>query len=450
MTENARSASPENSIANWLLHWLLLFTAMAASFFFLEPFPAALGAAAIGALYLSWWVYVAARRGRDVPRPSIKVWLVLFAFNSTVPLVGFGLTAALILGWTSWAYQPEILPGGLGGAYLLIGMAIVAPLLFLAFGPALARENGGVASRFLEGVRERGFVHFHRPWLGAPALALALICLLSFVATVTAMHNLQQELVGEDVVTPWELSAAYPFLPVTLLIAALMLCVTRLTIPGRKEIQEIVHAYTDAVPVAPALDARARTVLGALVAGGWVATIIVIMYPVHLGLVAALGAVSGIYPLNETAAAVETWITEQREAGTSTPEIAAELNRIGSWSPDAPDAGLATLVEDSDYVFSGKCSVLTSAGVANPPGIIATGRLPAEQAASDLKYCIAVRCASPVAWDAPPALLLGSSHDSQAAYWSDNLYIDVFAEGRAAAPGGYCTADGGLADEFQG
>ena len=38
----------------------------------------------------------------------------------------------------------------------------------------------------------------------------------------------------------------------------------------------------------------------------------------------------------------------------------------------------------------------------------------------------------------------------QAEGWRENWYADVQANGVAPAPGGYCTADGELADEFQG
>jgi len=130
--------------------------------------------------------------------------------------------------------------------------------------------------------------------------------------------------------------------------------------------------------------------------------------------------------------------------------LAAEPNRLGSWTPEAPDAGLATLVADPNAAFDDSCTSRLAAGLADPAGDEGGTPPPPRDESADLKFCIAVACAPPVAWRAPPALALLSSHSSRARYWRKDMCLDVFAVGRAAAPGGYCTETGELADSYQG
>ena len=133
--------------------------------------------------------------------------------------------------------------------------------------------------------------------------------------------------------------------------------------------------------------------------------------------------------------------THEDDDWTNT-EYAAALNRLGYWSPDAPEAGLGSLVADPAKAFPETCTVRIAAGTIDAPA--------SSEAEPELKYCIAVACAPPFTWSAQPALLLVTSHDSQAEGWREYWFADVQANGIAPAPGGYCTADGGLAETFQG
>ena len=174
-------------------------------------------------------------------------------------------------------------------------------------------------------------------------------------------------------------------------------------------------------------------------------------------MVAALSSVAGIAPAFATADAVEAWVEEQRAEGKTGTEMAALLNEHGRWSADTPESGLPVLFPDlagslPTEASSGlaSCGITLAAGVADPAAVSGVDWLEPEQAASDLRYCIRTACPSPVAWDAPDTVLLASSHASRNEQWMEYVFIDVFANGRAPEPGGYCTADGRLADEFQG
>ena len=457
MTEQVASDSPEDSIVRWMWHWPFLFAALAAPFFVFESESAGWVSIAIGVAYGLWCVRLPHELWSAIRRPkrerSMKkyAWTVEFLvaiLQICAPIMTFGTMLIWCVGWVSWVYDVD--SAKLNWSVLVVFLFfILSPALFLVLAPAFGRENGGPASQFLKGIRDRGFGPLHLYWFGESAISLGLLCLLPIMA-FSLIHEVATTLNLGDIVPIWDLAIAFPVLPATLLAAAVLLSAPRISLACHIEDSVLARTYMDGDPVPPGLNSRARKVLGLVVVGGAVATLFVLIYPLHLGWVAWGSSIMGVTPLIETMESVDSSVATQRRAGRSTAAIAAELNRIGSWTPDAPDAGLATLVEEPDSVFVDTCSLRLAAGVTNPAAHGAFDWLPTEQAVSDLKYCIAVSCDSPVPWDAPPALLLASSHDSQAAHWSARLFIDIFADGAATAPGGYCTTDGRLAGEFQG
>ncbi len=454
MSEQTAKTTTGRPPGHYLLHSIVLFGVFVALFQLVQPGLAVLLSVLAGAAYLVWSLGASLVRNRGADSPPVRVLALLTGFVLAVPLLALGLGGLLLVGWLKLAYSDDVLWLLPDMVWMAPAALILVPLLFLVLTPVIAGTGGGIPSRFLAGVRERGFGHFHQSWLGGTALVLGLACLILSVFLTWAMQELASARgVGGDigeVISIWRLATEFPYLPISLLAAAVMLSVSRVSAVGKKRVAALARAYTHGETAGPALDVRARAVLGAAVAGGWAATLFVIVFPLHLGVVVALTSMVGIDSLTESAIAVESLIAERREAGVPVAEIATELNRVGAWSPDAPKEGLATLVEDAEYVFSDRCGVRMAAGVASLLELAGSGQFPREQALSEVKYCIAVRCASPVVWEAPPALLLYSSHASQATYWQETIYLDLFAEGRAAAPGGYCTADGALADSFQG
>ena len=178
---------------------------------------------------------------------------------------------------------------------------------------------------------------------------------------------------------------------------------------------------------------------------GWAVSLYAILIFFHMGLVAVLSSATGVSATVEIAETIEEWADVQRDDDRTEAELAAILSEYGSWNPEAPEAGIPALfpklgevLPAGDLPGAAACSITIAAGVT------------ADRAAPDLNYCIRTACPSPVAWAAPPAVALWSSHPSGKEHWLGSLFPDVFANGRAPAPGGYCTADGELADEFQG
>ncbi len=431
---------------------------MAAPFFLFQPATARWVSVAAGVACVFWscgvvqYLWSAIRRPKRERTEKQIPWRVQFfilSFRFCAEIMIGVVIVVLALGWTYWAYDLDLTKGKRPELAMLLLLFILVPALFLALAPAFARENGGPASQLLKGIRDQGLGRFHLFYFSDVALLLGTVCLIPIIE-FSDFHQLVTIINNNAVVPIWDLAIAFPVIPATFLAAAILLSAPRLSPSFLVKYSELPQAYMGGEPVLPGLDNRAKKILGLTVVSGMAATLFVVLYPFHVALVAAESWVKGLTPLMETMEAVDSTLATQREAGRSTAEIAAELNRIGSWNADAPDAGLATLVEEPGRVFVDTCSVRTAAGVTNPSDHGAFDWLPAEQAASDLKYCIAISCASPVRWDAPPALILVSSHDSQATHWIERVFLDVFADGAAVSPGGYCTADGGLAERFQG
>lgn len=451
MYEQTQSDTGNHSFRGYFIHLSLLLAAMGLPFAVTDPVTASFGSAAIGVAYVLWLSVASMLRDRKTRLPGISVLFALMAYMSAIPMIAVGSMLVVLVGWISWAYGPhDLIPSASMLITTTIVVMIVIPILLVLLLPLLLKNGDGPAARLVQGIRKKGVAAFHLSWIGALAMFLGLSCILVFTGFVSGSHELEKTRQNVDTLSFWELSVAFPILILSLFTGAVMLAMTRYGTPGRGEINNIVRAYIEGSDLPTGMSRRSRTVLSGIVAGGWATTILVIAYPVHLGLVAALGPVAGLTSLTDSIEAVDFWIVEQRDAGRTTSEIAAELNTIGFWSPDQPNAGLATLVEDSESVFNAECSARATAAVTDPASHAASDWLPDEEMASDLKYCIVIACPSPVTWDAPPALLLGSSHESRATYWIGDLYIDLFAEGRARAAGGYCNADGTLADEFRG
>jgi hypothetical protein len=447
----------------FIVETLALFAAMVAPYFLLgydrgvivNAF-IVLGYFVIVLAYLVWSGWKLWRKSSATRQP-LKVSLLILGFRESIVLIALGLTFAIIGGWIHWAYRIEFFPGRSAMAFwaTLIAILVLAPALFLAL--ARPRGEGTPANDFLATVRDKGLAPFRESWLCGIAVTLAIICSAMVLTSVSALVQiLEAQNLGEELAV-WELALAFPYIPLGLIATAAMLSIFRITGTSRKSNAEIVQAYAEESADFPAPASATDSFGGLAVTCAWVITLYAILYPVHFGVVAALSSVVGISPALATADAVETWVEEQRAEGKTGAEMAAILNEYGRWSEDTPDSGLPELFPDlkdslpaTSYSGLESCSITLAAGVADPAAVSGVDWLEPEQAASDLRYCIRTACPSPVAWNAPDTVLLASSHASHNEQWMEYAFIDVFAQGRAPAPGGYCTADGKLADGFQG
>ena len=268
------------------LHTAGLFAAMAAPFFLLDIVTASLAAVGVGFVYVLWWIVALYLRDRRKPKRPAKVNLLLTVYGISVPIAVSGLMFALFVEWVLWAYRPatntaDMWDAGMAALIAIAAISIYPPILFLLLAPRLARKDGGAASRFLEGVRTRGFRWFHDDWLRYTAFTAGLFCLLS-IAWAPVLHDLEAWRDSDGIVTNWELMAAYPFLPFALLAAAAILSLSRIVAADWEEEDAVIRAYIDGAPDGPLPHARAKSGLRALAAGACVAAVFLHIYPGYI------------------------------------------------------------------------------------------------------------------------------------------------------------------------
>jgi hypothetical protein len=457
MTEEILPERPEVSIIRWMWHWPLLFATMAAPFTLFQPDLAKWASIGAGVVYGSWCSRFPQQLWSDLRRPKQEhrwnknphsVEFLVTIFQIIVPIMAVGMMLFLIIGWVSWAYGTDVFKGDWPVILAFFVLLVLAPALFLVVAPAFGRKNGGPASKLLKGIRDQGFGHFHLLWLSEVAFVLGMLFFVPMLA-FQIFHWFMTLLNDGHAVSILDLAIDFPLFPATLFFAAILLSAPRLYPCDNVEDLDPARAYLDGETIPTDRNKRTKTILGLTVVGGSAATLFFALYPVHM-IQVARQTMHNTESMIGAVKVIETLVATQHDAGRSAAEIAAELNRIGSWSPDAPDAGLATLAEEPDRVFVDTCSVRIAAGVTNSSVHGDSQGIPGAQEISDLKFCIAASCASPAPWDAPPALVVVSSHESQTPNWiKKHVFVDYFADG-IAPPGGYCAADGGLADRFQG
>ena len=426
---------------------------MAAPFFLFDIGTASPVAFGAGLAYIFLWLAVLIFRDWGKSKLPAKISLLQTLYGVSVPFAVDGLLGLLIVEWTMWAYRPittQVWDGLVMGSIVITVILIYPPILFLLLAPhLLARKNGGPASRYLKGVRARGFAWFRISWLSNTASGAGAICLLSLLFAPELLSHIELLRDGDGAVTTWELVAAYPYLPFSLLATAAITALSTILIAGWETADDGARAYIDGTAREPGPDANTRTALGVLVAGACVVAMLVIAYPLHQ-FVTTTGVRDGMVALSGTTEALNILLNTHEDDDWTTAEYAEALNRLGYWTPEAPEAGLGSLIANAGETFPDSCTVRIAAGIIDAPAGDPDSQSTANEAEPEMKYCVAVACAPSFTWSAPPALLLYTSHESRAEGWRENWYPDVSAEGVAAAPGGYCTASGELANSFQG
>ena len=432
-----------------------LFTVLAAPFFLFEigwTLLAAVSIVVVGYINLSVFMYNRQNR-RKFEKPPLRFELLVLIFRISFVFIVLGIFIVVVNLWGQWAYTthryPEI---AYESIWEVLGIFVAPPVLFLT----LARpwRKGTPTAEILGAVRNKGFACIRSDWISVTALTVALLCSMSIAGSVLILRPFLTQLhIGEEP-SVLEMAGTFPFLPLGLLVVAAMLAIYRRMAFACMSSGAILHAYTgtDGESPIPETGTAALAVLCV-----WAVGIYAVLAPVHLAQVAEKSLIVGIPATLGAEEAIEEWAGARRVEGMTGAEMAAILNEHGSWNPDSPEAGLPTLFPDLREIMpvgnelgAVACSITVAAAATNPASVSDTDWLLPDQAESDLKYCVRTACPSPVAWDAPDTVTLVTSHASQNEEWVVTLFIDVFARGRAPAPGGYCTADGRLADEFQG
>ena len=332
-------------------------------------------------------------------------------------------------------------------------IAVVVSLALLCYFLSLAgfRRRGVVSGSIMSLVRAELAGFLRSPMIEGAATVLAVVGLLSWTASLFALQELVASMFFERQTGLIDVMTLFPILPIGLLATCMLITIARPPVgnnPG--QIDEIRDHFrrTAAGGRRPPVWREVATAIASAV------MMIAFVYPLHFGMVAAIGVVTGVVPWNTISTGVDDWIAAESEKGRGSLELVADLNRHSRWPADTPGEGLVVLIPglEEELAESGSngCVAEIAAAPFDPASLDGVDWVDEDWPDSDVRYCLRLSCPSPAAWDAPPPVILHSSHPSRNYLWTRNLYMDVMAYGAAPEPGGFCTAEGRLAEDFQG
>ncbi len=370
------------------------------------------------------------------------------AFAGAIAVLGFAV-------WLPLAYRWDVVaPGGADPglplalanmAPVALGALIGAVVLFAVSAALLRRDDEGFTA-CLNRVRAEGIGMIWPTVAAWLLLGLAALGLLDIAATAPSLFRLLQSADPGQIVGLRYLATEYPWFAAAIVGSAL------LTVAFRRMQPAALAALRR--PYRAARLPAVLAVLGSAVAAcGW------FLYFVQIWVIGTFGAASMIAGWGEISRATDNWIDAQQAAGRTPAEIASDLRDHGSWTTAEPGAGLPALLPDlgrelEDLGLGSGCAVTVDAGVADNSALRdlswIEGYVAAFRPLPEISYCIRLACPSPVAAHAHPVVIFSSSHPSRNDGWAYNLFMDKSARGAAPESGGYCTAEGGLAAEYQG
>lgn len=191
-----------------------------------------------------------------------------------------------------------------------------------------------------------------------------------------------------------------------------------------------------------------------------------LIYSLHLVNVVLTSSLPAMTTSIDTGSEVFDWVAAQHEEGTAVGDIAERLSRHGHEANLTDRNGLFGLLpEPENREFAGtrddRCSVSLQAGTVEPAELEAIARRFGKESQDSansaalggpflVKYCLKIACPSLASWEREPMWALYSSHPADRPGWVHFYRVRPLFEGSAITPGGYCTAEGELADSYQG
>ena len=412
--------------------------------------------------------YVAVRmqkKERHLPKVPVLLMLLVVGIQALGPIIFVGLVTSVLLLWMSFAYEFAALPRSVEMPLVTISLlCTLLPALLLILVRCLPRflatsdPDVRTVAGFLRVVgQHNGFTPLVPSWVGGAAFTAAIFSFFVVDATAGPLREFMT-IVGAGISpSALDLARGFPILPVGLVTFAMLLVTSRRIDAGELSAEVLLARY-DASSCGPDTSPRRYSVKsGVVVFCGLCVAILVLIYPIHLGVVLSRSLVVGLEPLTQTAQSVGRWVEEQSTGGRTADKLAKMMTAYGHWSPGEPEGGLPEIIPELRAVLSGgggsglnDCALSLEAGVDGPNlgRQVSLSTMPNEP--QNLTYCIRMACSSPVRWESHPVIMLYSSHASQNRHWAWHYFVDVFAAGEATEPGGYCTRNGELADRFQG
>ena len=494
MSEEGEQPEAADLARAFLLRVLVLIFAMGLSYVLLDGYSGPIGAAAILVVYVFGGIFMRGRGNTDEPKApgGFRVWLAMPIFFASGFMAVTGIAGAVVIAWLRIVYTPfesEGVPAGLlnrgvvGGLSYILAM-LAGGVVFLALGVLLLHWGRGGLGVLAGRLRRHGLGLFLSPWLNETAMLLLLTLGASLLAISVPLEMIVDQMSFGQPGGFLAVLEAFPFLALGLASVAVLAVATVSLVRDYTLFEDVVRALCedDAAPVQR--DAW-WPALVTVTLGGAAGILSSMLWGLHVALLAAAASVPALEAGRAVGGELDKWAFEMQEAGRTTDEIVAMVNDNGFWQPEQPERGLVALMPGLGESFEESglqqgCRVTVAAVPATPedaarppPDISGWRPLSMELGeqegresdmadidedevsvepyeTSPLRYCVKVACPVPVTWDAPPAISLYSSHPSEKSDWMYWIYFDLYVQGRAGAPGGYCTETGELADSYQG
>jgi hypothetical protein len=474
---------------NFVLHAALLFGAMLLPYAILDGAEVPLTTVAVLFGYVLLAIFL--KRREKTGKPGLKfsngIGFVAILYAASGYMAATGISGAIILGWFGMAYKPiesEALPAVITGDGLLTRLPYT--LTMLAGGVALLAlcivllhwGRGGLGALAVR-LRRHGPGLFLSPWISEIAIVMLLFGGSVFMGMAVSLDDLFKVMFPGREASFLDLIEIFPFLPAGMAAVAVM-AVALGKIRDYSAFDAVVRALRedDAEPEPrdawwPVLSTITLTSSAGIIAAA--------IWALHVAIVAATASMFAHLAGTEVGGTVRYWAIIEHATGRPKDELAAAVNAKGYWSKAEPGEGLPELLPNMNEIIAGfdrqkECRIQVAAAPAEPEdGNIARSAssygepldFPDSEESDDsdwadgagdagysdappLRFCVKVTCPIPVNWDTPPAIALYSSHATASQNWIYQSYFDLYAEGVAASPGGFCTATGELAESYQG
>lgn len=471
-----------------------LFAAMVLALSILDGYQGSIGAAVILAVYVLGNAYRKRRDTSDTTKSpgGLRVGLATLIFFASGFMAVTGTIGVVVIAWLRFAYTPfeidgwTISPqdGEIVGGLPHVLTLLAGGAVFLVLGVLLLHWRHGGLGVLTGRLQRHGIGVVLLPWLGETALLPLLSGGMTLVFLSVPLEMIVDAMSLGQTGGFLTVIERFPFLALGLASAAVLAVATVHLARDYTLFDDLVRALREERDSPPRRD-NWLPALTAITLGGTGVMIGSMLWGLHIAFLAASASAPALVAGTTVGAMLGDWAIEMQAAERPVEDLIVMVGDNGFWQPEAPEHGLVKLMPGLDVSLEEAglqpgCRIAVTAAAASekdaarltsglagwqplPMGFgemrTPDGEMPGrhEDEVADepektlpLRYCVKVTCPVPVVWDAPAAVSLYSSHRSQRPDWMLNVFFDMFAAGRATTAGGYCTAEGELADSYQG
>lgn len=469
---------------------------------------------ALGLGYYLWPIIRHRKRWTKRKSGFFGTTVLIFIGQTSGALAAVALIGASVLMWLSNAYSWEQILAIQGAdpersgfpqaptvfanlSWVAVCLLLAAAVIFLmtiAIRPWVERRAVDENPTPLRGRDVPGVLSF---WFTGFLSLVTFYLLVALTGTAFLLFLGLDAIRWDRALTTADLFLHLPALPLGFLVLAWLVVVLRESdIQSAWDTRQPASAESAAAP--PKILGISLPGMATASAAGFAAIVFALIYFAHIVVILLDSLVPAVATGDMTQRALNNWAVEQREAGRPEADIAAAIHEMGRWSPDAPTEGLARLLPELiDSIARWSCRVAVTAGTIDaterraapwsdtlvlPRAVrhedsrafldymfepadekepedsasVATADPEGEEHSEDneeyapppVRYCVKVTCPVQAPWQAPDEVVLFISHPSASPHRM--FLVNRHVLGRDAAPGGYCTADGGLAESYQG